>query len=117
MPGHNYITWTTTGSIDYVRIRLYDGNSFLEEIDSYTYNDGFYDWYLSSYDIYDGSNYRIEISDYDDTFVYAFSNYFTINIPEDSGDGGDPSIPGYSILIFVIISIFTAGFILRRIKK
>ncbi|KKK73035.1 hypothetical protein LCGC14_2897920, partial [marine sediment metagenome] len=46
--GYNYIIWTTTGSIDYVQILLYYGNSFVDVIESRTYNDGSYNWYLSS---------------------------------------------------------------------
>ncbi|MCP6718922.1 MAG: hypothetical protein KJI71_01640 [Patescibacteria group bacterium] len=107
LPGHNYITWTTTGSIDYVRIRLYDGSYFLETIESSAYNDGSYDWYLSSYDTYDGSNYRIEISDYDDNLVYTFSNYFSIEIEQGSNGASDVHIQiiFWNVLLFIIIPV------------
>ncbi|KKL79478.1 hypothetical protein LCGC14_2014420, partial [marine sediment metagenome] len=78
------IRWTTsTNTISDVKIELYKGSTFIEEITSYsgyTTNDGSYDFYVSSSNDYKGTNYRIKISDYDDPQVYDFSDYFSINI-------------------------------------
>ncbi|KKK44083.1 hypothetical protein LCGC14_1261760 [marine sediment metagenome] len=122
LPGHNYITWTTTGPIDYVRIRLYDGSNFLETIESSAYNDGSYDWYLSSYETYEGSNYRIEISDYDDNLVYTFSNYFTIEIEQGNNGVSDVYIQRifWTALLSIIISaavILTTAVILIHKRR
>ena len=78
------IRWTTsTNSITNVKIELYKGNTLVEEITSifgYTTNDGEYDFYVSSSEDYEGNNYRIKISDYDDPQVYDFSPLFSINV-------------------------------------
>ena len=78
------IRWTTsTDTISDVKIELYKGSTFMEEItpySGYTTNDGSYDFYVSSSNDYKGTNYRIKISDYDDPQVYDFSDYFSINI-------------------------------------
>ena len=77
------IQWTSTGNIDDVKIELYKGATFLEEITDlfgYTVNDGEYDFYVSTAENYDGTDYRIKITDYDDPNVYDYSDYFSINI-------------------------------------
>ena len=116
--GYNYITWLTTGTINYVRIELYYGNSFLEVIDSSESNDGSYSWYLGSGDVYTlSSNYRIRISDYYDDSVYAFSNYFMIEI--------DPYVPYdnpienifWNILITIVATILVIAIPIILIRK
>ncbi|MFW9971914.1 MAG: hypothetical protein ACFFDF_17125 [Candidatus Odinarchaeota archaeon] len=119
--GNNQISWTTTGDITYIRIELYVGNSFLEVIESWENNDGSYSWYLSSSDTYDGSNYRIRISDYYDDSVYAFSDYFTISITPESTNGIYIA-PLIWSLIIIIPSVCTAigvviFLIIRRKRK
>ena len=77
------IQWTSTGNIDNVKIELYKGATFVEEITSalgYTINDGAYDFYVSAAENYDGTNYRIKIIDYDDPNVYGYSAYFSMNV-------------------------------------
>ena len=77
------IQWNSIGDIDDVKIELYKGSTFVEEITyilGYTANDGEYDFYVSSAEDYDGTNYRIKISDYDDPNVYGFSDYFSMNV-------------------------------------
>ncbi|MCP6718614.1 MAG: DNRLRE domain-containing protein [Patescibacteria group bacterium] len=77
------IQWTSTGDIDNVKIELYKGALFVEEITSvlgYTINDGTYDFYVSIAENYDGTDYRIKISDFDDPNVYGYSGYFSINV-------------------------------------
>jgi len=74
------IRWNSTGSIDRVKIELFKGASFVEDITAtYTENDGEYDFHVYSYKNYSGTDYQIKITDYDDTSVYAYSDYFSIN--------------------------------------
>ena len=77
------IQWTSTGDIEDVKIELYKGATFVEEITDlfgYTTNDGLYDFYVSSAENYDGTDYRIKITDYNDPNVYGYSDYFSINV-------------------------------------
>ena len=102
------IQWTSVGSIVDVKIELYKGVTFVEEITwvlGYTDNDGEYDFYVSSSENYQGTNYRIKITDYDDANVYDYSDYFSINI---GGNGTlPPAIPSYNVIIIIsIISVF-----------
>jgi len=100
----NDIQWTTTGDINQVRIELYIGNTFLEVINPQTYNDGSYSWCLSSSDTYDGSNYRIRISDYYDGSIYDYSEYFTIEI-EQRDSGVHTQLTFLGVLLFIIIPV------------
>ncbi len=126
--GYNDITWTSTGSIDYVKIELYRNYVFLETIDSYEYNDGIYSWYIYDDDYTDDSNYEIKISDYDDNYIYDYSSYFTIeceiDVPDDPDDPDYPDypiIPSFNLLIIIgligSISVISAIIIRRRINK
>lgn len=77
------IRWTSTGSIKDVKIELYKGVSFIEEITSlfgYTSNDGEYDFYVSTLEDYKGTNYRIKISNFDNSSQFDWSAYFSINV-------------------------------------
>ena len=75
------IKWTSKGSIEKVIIQLYKGSTFIEDITyTYTESDGDYEFYVSSLENYKGTNYRIKITDYDDSRVYDYSDYFSINI-------------------------------------
>ncbi len=84
LTGYNYITWISTGNIDYVKIGLYKDGGFLEMISGYVSNDGSYEWYIYTDNYVDGSYYQIRISDYYDNSIYDYSSYFTIEceIPE-----------------------------------
>ena len=121
--GNNYIRWSTTGSINYVRIELWYGNSFSELIDDYKYNDGTYIWYLSTSDIYsEGSYYRIKISDYYDNSIYDFSDYFTIEIDEDYVDPYESAEPenyflGWLVIILSAIAVVVVVAVLVRKHK
>jgi len=119
--GYNYIDWSTTGDISYVRIELYYDDSFLVVVYPAEYNDGSYYWYLSSSDTYtEGSYYQIKISDYYDNSIYDYSDYFTIEIIED--DNIKP-IPWYVLLgitmtfMFAIAIIVPVAIILIRRHK
>lgn len=104
---HDYnsysITWTSLGPISQVIIQLYKGATFVEGITYlYTDNDGDYSFYVYSSENYDGTDYRIKITDYDDANVYDYSDYFSIH------EGTFPIIPSFStFLIITIIGIFT----------
>jgi len=76
------IQWETTGDINYVTIKLYKGDNYIETIVSGTANDGYYDWWIYYSDGYKGSNYKIKIFDYFDDSVYDFSDYFEIKLEE-----------------------------------
>ena len=123
--GYNYIDWSTTGTINYVRIELYYGNSFLDVIDSQAYDDGSYSWYLSTSDTYtEGSYYQIRISDYYDDTIYDFSDYFTIEIDEDYVDPYDTESDNFFLgwLVFIILPaiaviIIVAVLVIRRKKR
>ena len=76
-----YIRWSTIpASISYVVIRLWKGISLLGTITSRTYNDGSYYWVVPS-SLSSGSDYFVEIYDYDDYWDYDFSPDFTISTP------------------------------------
>ncbi len=120
-PGSNSITWTSTGDISYVRIELYVGNTFLEVIDPSVYNDGSYSWYFSSSDAYEGSNYRIRISDYYDDSIYDYSEYFTIEseVVNQPMSNIMLSIMSFLIPIIIIVLVITIAVVLiyRRRKQ
>ncbi len=75
------ITWTSVGTITDVIIQLYKGDTFVEDITyTYTNNDGNYNFYVSSSENYDGTDYQIKIIDYDNSNVFVYSDYFSINV-------------------------------------
>ncbi len=94
------ITWTSLGSITRVKIELFKASNQIEEITfMYTDNDGSYEFYVSGLSDYqEGSDYRIKITDYDDSNVYDFSDYFTIS---EFGGSSNLGIPSYNLLILL----------------
>ncbi|GAH47968.1 unnamed protein product, partial [marine sediment metagenome] len=109
-----YINWDYTGDIDYVTIELYRGTTFVETIAVWASNTGSYEWKIYYSDGYDGSNYRIKISDYYDSSVYDFSNYFTI----ESHSFLERILP-LVLIIGIPISIFVISIIIvvHHIRK
>jgi len=112
----NTIKWVSSGSIEYVKIELYEDSTFVDTIISKTNNDGEYVWYIYGYDY--GDNYRIKISDYDDERVYDYSEYFSIVSAgaNGNGDGGDndstTTFLGGLILLWIFLPvIIIVGFI------
>jgi len=101
--GYNYITWTSTGDINYVQIYLYKNWAFLETIDGYTYNDGSYSWYIYEDEYTDGSYYQIYIRDYFDTSIYDYTGYFTIKCELETEKTITITNP-------IRISIFSSGY-------
>jgi len=111
------IRWTSVGSIDDVKIELYKGATFVEEITylfGNTDNDGEYDFYVSSADDYDGTDYKIKITDYDDASVYDYSDDFSIN-----ANGISPGvIPSFNVIIVIaIISTFAIILVNKTRRK
>ncbi|MFW9875207.1 MAG: Ser-Thr-rich GPI-anchored membrane family protein [Candidatus Thorarchaeota archaeon] len=82
LDSHSYsIEWTNIGIIEDVKIQLYKSTTLIENITSTsTENDGQYSYYVSATRHYNGTDYRIRISDYEDPNVYNFSAYFSINV-------------------------------------
>ncbi len=104
------IRWSSKGSIEKVKIQLFKGNSLVEDITySYTDNNGEYDFYVWSSKDYYGTDYRIKIADHDDSRVYDYSDYFSINV-----GGNDPTTTflGGLILLWIFLPvIIIVGFI------
>jgi hypothetical protein len=116
--GSTYIiTWTSLGSISRVKIELFKASNLIEELTfMYTDNDGSFDFYVSSLSDYqEGSDYRIKITDYDDSNVYDYSEYFTIS---ENGGFSDIDIPSYNLLILLgIAGIALASLIIKARKN
>jgi len=75
----NTITWTSAGNIDNVKIDIYkDGTKILEIIDTTT-DDGSYDW-TPDKSFTRGSDYKIRISDVDNTVTYGESSAFSLGL-------------------------------------
>ena len=114
------IQWTSVGFIEDVKIELYKGATFVEEISwllGYTDNDGEYDFYVSTLEDYEGADYRIKITDNDDATVFDFSDYFSLNVVSDEGDTFPFAIPSYNVsIILAIISIVGIIFI-KKIRQ
>jgi len=118
------IKWSSSGSINKVKIELFKGTTFVEDICilGYTDNDGEYDFYVSSSEDYYGVDYRIKITDYDDANVYGYSSSFWINVNGDgngdgNGNGGvTTTIDGYNVLILIGI-LFGMGIIFIKKRK
>ncbi len=62
---------------NYVKIELYEGGNWVQEIDSYYYNYGYRSWNIPD-TIDESSSYQIKISDQYNSSTYDFSDYFTI---------------------------------------
>ena len=97
------IEWTSLGTIENVWISLYQGISYEQGIVitvfGFTENDGEYEYYVSPSQNYKGTDFRIKIRDHDDSSVYDYSDYFSINVVTGDGNGVLPSIPSYNVLI------------------
>ncbi|MFX1553763.1 MAG: Ser-Thr-rich GPI-anchored membrane family protein [Promethearchaeota archaeon] len=108
------ITWTSTGTISYVKIELYENDEFVMDITTSTINDGSYMWAISP-DLEEGIDYQIKISNVFDPITYDFSDYFEIKKPTSEGL---TDIPGYDLyLLIIIISIISVILFRNRFKK
>jgi len=118
----NYYTirWTSQGLIINVIIQLWDGTTFIEVItDTYTENDGEYEFYVSSSENYTGNFYMIKIIDYGDSFVFDYSYYFSINEQQTTDDAGngDITVSGYNLVIILGITLGISLILIKnRIK-
>jgi hypothetical protein len=71
------IKWTTKDGISKVKIDLYEWSTWKQAIVLSTENDGSYTWTVES-TLSDSSNYRVRVSDADDSTTYGESAYFKI---------------------------------------
>jgi len=90
------INWTSQGQISHVRIELFKDIQPIINITGYHINNGSYLWSVPTYLNLTGNDYQVKISDFHDPNVFAYSDYFTINSPDEI-----PSIPGYPILLLI----------------
>ncbi|MHA1106379.1 MAG: CBM96 family carbohydrate-binding protein [Promethearchaeota archaeon] len=114
------ITWSSVGVINTVKIELFKASSLIEELTFInTANDGNFEFYVSSLENYQaGSDYRIKISDYDDSNVYDFSDSFSINTGTTTNGPDLPfSIPNYNIFLIIGISSLIALTLIKKITK
>ena len=72
------IAWTSTGSINAVKLDLYKGGTFNQTIVSSTVNNGSYTWTEVDTSLVDGIDYRVKASSADDSSIYGESETFTI---------------------------------------
>lgn len=81
----------------------------------YTDNDESFDFYVASYlDYQEGSDYRIKITDYDDSNVYDYSDYFTIS---EYGGISDLGIPSYNLFILLGITAIALTSLIVKSRK
>ena len=111
--GSSYdITWTSYDVGDYVNIVLYYAGSYYTTI-TYggTSNDGSYFWTIPS-SLPTTSYYQIEVSDYYDSSVYGYSDYFYVSEGSSSYYGSSSSdeseevcfcIVGVLIVVIVVV--------------
>ncbi|KKL66280.1 hypothetical protein LCGC14_2146570 [marine sediment metagenome] len=113
------ITWSSVGLISNVKIELFKASSLIEDLTIlYTANDGNYEFYVASYANYLGSDYRIKISDYDDSNVYDFSDYFSLNTgTTNNGLDLPSSIPNYNTFLIMGISGLIAVILIKNVTK
>jgi len=72
------ITWTSTGTINDVKIDLYKGGTFNQTIVSSTVNNSSYTWTEVDTSLADGTDYNVRISITDDSSIYGESGEFQI---------------------------------------
>jgi hypothetical protein len=72
------INWTSKGASSYVIIELYKGTTLEKTIDSWEYNDGSYTWSNVDPNLADGTDYKVRITDDDDSTLYGESAQFEI---------------------------------------
>ncbi|MDE5083564.1 MAG: GPI anchored serine-threonine rich family protein, partial [Trichodesmium sp. St18_bin1] len=81
-PGDLYTIRWTDNFRDNVKLELYKGSSWQRTIASSTASDGSYSWWLPT-SLSSGTNYRIKIRNVNDSSVYDYSSYFTIEPDEE----------------------------------
>lgn len=123
------IEWICLDTIDNVKIELYEGTTSIDTVTENTEADGYYTWTVPNGTSYNGSDFKIKISDTSNTNIYMFSEEFTITpyiTPEtDDNNSGDSSngnpnqflifIP-YMILALVILVGISIAIILSKKK-
>ncbi|KKL20590.1 hypothetical protein LCGC14_2453950, partial [marine sediment metagenome] len=110
-PGSSHIiTWSSTGNIVDVDIDIYKGSTRIYYVSGVS-NLGFYTWTIAE-DIEQGTDWRIKISNSDDSGETDWSEYFVI------ATIAGPSIPGYNIILTIgVLLIATFSMVKIRYNK
>jgi hypothetical protein len=77
----NTIRWSAAGASSEVTLELYQDSDLLCLIDSAATNNGSYQWTVTDCGGGTATNYRIKVSDHDDSACFAFTGNFTITVP------------------------------------
>ncbi|OLS16363.1 MAG: hypothetical protein RBG13Loki_0051 [Promethearchaeota archaeon CR_4] len=112
--GPHAITWTSSGPITNVIIELYKGAVLNATIAAITENDGNYIRTIETWDNFNGTDYRIKITDHDNPGVYAWSDYFVITVSPPQPPTG---IGGYDIGLLLTALTLCALVVQRGVKK
>ena len=117
--GAHKITWTSAGSIGSVLIELYKGVLKVDDISGgfSTSNDGEYIWRIYSTDDFDGDDYRIKISDYNNPDTYGFSDNFTVLLESEDGGFSFRLIHGYNGVMTLIVIIIPSIYWIKKERK
>ena len=77
------ITWEGFTSTNSVSIDLFQANTFIQNITASTQDDGIYDWNIFN-NLSNSDQYKIKVTNLEDSNIYAFSDLFSIYGPEIS---------------------------------
>lgn len=75
------IVWSSSGAGSSVKLQLYHVDDLICDIDTLTDNDGGYSWTVNYCGEGPAADYRIKISDADDSTCFDFGDFFTITWP------------------------------------
>jgi len=95
------ITWSSSNAGNYVDIELLKNDYYVSTIETYTSNDGSYDWTISNSQTL-GSNYKIRVESRSYNNIYDASDSFTIDeryINVNSPHSGDVWFPNETCTI------------------
>jgi len=99
--GEHTITWSSSNAGNYVDIELLKNDYYVSTIETYTSNDGSYDWTISNSQTL-GSNYKIRVESRSYNNIYDASDSFTIDeryINVNSPHSGDVWFPNETCTI------------------
>ena len=74
------ITWEGFTSTDNVSIDLFQAETFIQNIISSTQDDGAYNWNIPN-DLPESDQYKIRVLNLENSGLYAYSNFFSVNGP------------------------------------
>ena len=101
------ISWTSTGSISEVDIKLYVNDAFYSSIVNGTDNDGSFMWTIPG-GLSDSKKYQICISNGLEPSTFVLSDYFEIKTTEEK------KVPGYNVGILTFIMATTVVFVVMK---